>query len=57
MEKGTLVQLRNLNRSAVPYDPEKNMKSAKDFLELVLVTHPGSRRRGNEEQEGDGVRV
>ena len=40
MEKGTLLQLKNfLNRSAVPSDPKKNMKSAEDFLELVLVAH------------------
>ena len=40
MEKGTLLQLKNfLNRSAVPSDPKKSMKSVEDFLELVLVAH------------------
>ena len=36
-ESGTLYQIRNLlHRTAVPIDPEKNMKAAKDFLLLVL---------------------
>ena len=40
MERGTLFQLKNLlNRSAVPSEPDKNMKSAEDFLELVVTAH------------------
>lgn len=40
LEKGTLQQLKSLlRRSAVPADPEKNVKSTEDFLQLVLVGH------------------
>lgn len=39
-DKGTLQQLKNLiNQTAVPADPEKNVKSTEDFLNLVLVAH------------------
>ena len=35
-----MYQLRNiLNRTAVPSDPEKNMKAAEDFLLLLLHAH------------------
>lgn len=34
------MQLKNvLNRSAVPADPSKNVKSTEDFLYLVLIAH------------------
>ena len=39
-ESGTLYQIRNLlHRTAVPIDPGKNMKAAKDYLLLVLHAH------------------
>lgn len=39
-EKGTMYQLKNLiNRSAVPLDPQDNMKAAEDFLLLLLHAH------------------
>ena len=38
-EKGTMYQLKNLiNRSAVPLDPQDNMKAAEDFLLFLLHT-------------------
>lgn len=39
-EKGTLYQLRNmLHRTGVPLDPGDNMKSAEDFLMVILHSH------------------
>ena len=39
-EKGTMYQLKNLiNRSAVPLDLQDNMKTAEDFLLLLLHAH------------------
>ena len=39
-EKGTMCQIRNLlHRSAVPIDPQTNMKAAEDFLLLLLHAH------------------
>lgn len=37
MDKGTLWQLRNLiKRTAVPTEPDRNVKAAEDFLSIVL---------------------
>ena len=39
-DKGTLFQLKNvINRTSVPNDPNNNVQSTEDFLELVLVAH------------------
>lgn len=39
-EKGTMFQMKNLiHRTAVPFDPEKNMKAAEDYLLLLLHAH------------------
>jgi len=40
LEKGTLYQLKNLiNRTAVPTEPDTNLKAAEDFLLVVLYAH------------------
>ena len=40
LEKGTLYQLKNLiNRTAVPTEPDTNLKAAEDFLLVVLHAH------------------
>jgi len=40
VEKGTLYQLKNLiNRTAVPTEPDTNLKAAEDFLLAVLHAH------------------
>jgi len=40
VEKGTLYQLKNLiNRTAVPTEPDTNLKAAEDFLLVVLHAH------------------